>query len=334
MAFDDGQQAIADALAQFCADRCDDDAVKALAGQAPGPLWRELAELGVLAAGSPGEEGGALEVCAAMEALGAAVFPGPLVGTFLALQVVPTEERDAIADGSRIVSAGHGPLMPFAPHADVFLEIVGESVYRATPAGPVEAVETLGGEPWGRVALERGERLPHAERGLALSEMAAAAYLAAAGARLVADAAEHARTRQQFGHPIGEFQAVAHPLADCQIHLLASRELARSAAYSFDCSDAGENKVPDFKNAALIARLSARASAVEATHVCHQVFGALGITTEGPVWHVSRRIRQLASQPPGQRSRASTYSGRSGWGSLSHTPQDPTRDSMRNQEAA
>ncbi|MBW2229628.1 MAG: acyl-CoA dehydrogenase family protein [Deltaproteobacteria bacterium] len=306
MAFDDGQQAIADALAQFCADRCDDDTVKALAGQAPGPLWRELAELGVLAAGAPGEEGGALEVCAAMEALGAAVFPGPLVGTFLALQVLPAEERDAIADGRCIVSAGRGPLMPFAPQADLFLEIAGESVYRATPTGPVEAVETLGGEPWGRVALERGELLPHAERGLALSEMAAAAYLAAAGARLVADAAEHARTRQQFGHPIGEFQAVAHPLADCQIHLLASRELARSAAYDFDCSDhsdcsdySSENEIPKFQNAALIARLSARASAVEATHVCHQVFGALGITTEGPAWHVSRRIRQLASQPPG-----------------------------------
>jgi alkylation response protein AidB-like acyl-CoA dehydrogenase len=294
MAFDDGQQAIADALAHFCADRCDDDTVKELAGQGPGALWQELAQLGVLAAGSPDEEGGALEVCAAMEALGAAVFPGPLAATFLALQVLPAEERVAIADGQRIVSAGTPPLLPFAPQADVFLEIEGDAVYRATPTVPVEAVETLGGEPWGRVRLERGEALPHADRGIALAELAVAAYLAAAGARLVSDAAEHARTRQQFGRPIGEFQAVAHPLADCQIRLAAARELARSAAWRFD-----ENEILESKNAALAARLSARAAAVEATHVCHQVFGAVGITTEGPAWHVSRRIRQLASQPPG-----------------------------------
>jgi len=33
--------------------------------------------------------------------------------------------------------------------------------------------------------------------------------------------------------------------------------------------------------------------------VCHQAFGAIGITLEGPVFHISRRIRQLASLPPG-----------------------------------
>jgi hypothetical protein len=32
-------------------------------------------------------------------------------------------------------------------------------------------------------------------------------------------------------------------------------------------------------------------------HVCHQVFGAIGITLEGPAFHVSRRIRQLAAWP-------------------------------------
>ena len=35
-----------------------------------------------------------------------------------------------------------------------------------------------------------------------------------------------------------------------------------------------------------------------AAHVAHQVFGAIGITLEGPVFRVSRRLRQLASQPP------------------------------------
>ena len=37
----------------------------------------------------------------------------------------------------------------------------------------------------------------------------------------------------------------------------------------------------------------------DAVHVGHQVFGAVGITLEGPAFPLSRRIRQLASSPPG-----------------------------------
>ena len=47
----------------------------------------------------------------------------------------------------------------------------------------------------------------------------------------------------------------------------------------------------------LSALVSAFSSALDAVHVCHQVFGAIGITLEGPAFHVSRRIRQLASSP-------------------------------------
>jgi hypothetical protein len=51
---------------------------------------------------------------------------------------------------------------------------------------------------------------------------------------------------------------------------------------------------------AAAARLSARRAALDAAHTCHQLFGAVGITLEGPVFHISRRLRQLASQPPGE----------------------------------
>ncbi len=60
LAYDEGQLAIGDALDQFCADRADDDTVKAAAGSFPEALWRALAELGVLAAATPEGEGGAL----------------------------------------------------------------------------------------------------------------------------------------------------------------------------------------------------------------------------------------------------------------------------------
>ncbi len=65
LALDDAQQAIADEVARFCAARCDDDVVKRCEGRLPAELWKELAELGVLALVTPDGEGGALELVAA-----------------------------------------------------------------------------------------------------------------------------------------------------------------------------------------------------------------------------------------------------------------------------
>ncbi len=293
LALDDAQQAIADALGQFCADRCTDEVVKALVGKFPDELWRGVAELGVLALATPEGEGGACELVAALEALGRAVFPGPLVATFFATQVLPDRERAAVAAGDAVVSVGAPPLMPWAPCAHLFVALDGDGAWLARPRGAVEPVETLGGEPWGRVALERGAPLSGADRARVLYDVALAAYLAGAGTRLVHATAEHARTRRQFGRPIGEFQAVAHPLADRTVELGAAETLARAAACHFDAGDA------EAPAAAAAARLAACRAALAAAHTSHQLFGAIGITLEGEVFHVSRRIRQLASQLPG-----------------------------------
>jgi alkylation response protein AidB-like acyl-CoA dehydrogenase len=292
--FDDAQRAIAGALGAFCAERCGEAAVKACAGRFPAELWRELAALGVLALATPESDGAACELVAALGPLGRAVFPGPLAHTFLATQLLPAPEREALARGEAVVAVGAPPLLPWAPVATLWIELDGERAFRARPAGPVAPVETLGGEPWGRVDLERVEELPAPERAFALYETALAAYLVAAGQGLVEATAAHARARRQFGRAIGDFQAVAHPLAECWIRLAAAETLARAAAWRWD---AGE---PAARATAAAARLSARGAALDAAHVCHQLFGALGIALEGPVFHVSRRIRQLASQPPGE----------------------------------
>ena len=290
--FEDVQHAVADSVMQLCRDRCDRETVKAATSRFPVELWRDLAELGVLSAATPEGDGGALEITAAMEALGQAVFPGPLAATFLATQVLPERERAEIATGGCLVSVGSAGIMPWAPLAEIFLDVEGDRIWMAHPRGPVEAIGTLGGEPWARVELERERELPESRRGLVLHDLALAAYLAGAAQKLIADASEYARTRTQFGRPIGEFQAVAHPLADCAIGQASAATLARGAAFHFDRTE------EDARGWAAAARLSASRVAVNAAHVCHQVFGAVGITLEGPVYHVSRRIRQLASQPP------------------------------------
>ncbi|MCZ6782229.1 MAG: acyl-CoA dehydrogenase [Proteobacteria bacterium] len=293
--FDDGQQAIADAVNQFCRERCPPEVAREARarGALPLELWRELAATGFLAAAA--DDGGALEAVAVLEALGRAAFPGPLPETLLASRVLLDDERAAVVEGRAIAAVGHAgsTLVPWAPVADLFLWVERGRVFRARATGSVEPVETLGGEPWGRVALERGEELGAEPGVLALFDVALAALMAAAGGQLVEDAVEHARTRTQFGRPIGEFQAVAHPLADCHMHLAASRTLVRAAAWHFD-EDSAEAGVR-----ASAARLSARAASLEAAHVAHQTFGALGITLEGPVFHVSRFVRQLASRSLG-----------------------------------
>jgi hypothetical protein len=308
LGFDDAQQAIFDSLSQFCVERCGERSVKALAGEFPGALWKELADLGVLALATEAGAGGAQEAVAACEALGRSVFPGPLAPTFFATQLLPAAESAALAAGRSVVSLGAGTLWPWASAADVFIEVADGRAWRCTPRGAIEPVATLGGEAWGRVAVAREEDLGPAERALALYELTLAAYLAAAGAQLVEVTAEHVRTRRQFGKTLGEFQAVAHPLADCWVALGAAAGLARAAGFRFDAGVA----VDTARATAAAARLSARRAALDAAHVCHQLFGALGITLEGPVFHISRRVRQLASQPPDEASARAAVLGEFG----------------------
>lgn len=304
--FDDAQQAIADGIGQFCRERFPEEAAKRPAESLPRALWSGLAELGVLALVTPEGDGEAVELVAACEALGGAVFPGPLLHTFMATQLFEEDERIALASGRKLVSIGEPPLMPWANDASLFVELEGGRAFVSRPAGPIEAVTTLGGEPWGRVELERERELSGVDRGIALYEIALAAYLAAAARRLVSVTGEHARTRRQFGKPIGEFQAVAHPLADCEMHISAAQTLARGAAFRFDAAASPGARRPSaaldgrVRSAASTARLSAGAASLEAVSVCHQLFGAVGITLEGPIFHITRRIRQLVSQKPGE----------------------------------
>jgi alkylation response protein AidB-like acyl-CoA dehydrogenase len=273
------------------------EAVAAACGAAGEPFtrerWTKLGELGVLAAGADGESG-ARELVATCEALGAAAAPGPIVGTVIALRLLPEPDREAIASGRTFAAVGEPPLLPWAGAAELFVELAAGRAWRARPEGGLEAVEALGGEPWGRVVLARGEELPGAPAALAAGRLACAALLAAAGRRALERAAEHARTRKQFGRAIGEFQAVAHPLADAWIRISAAETLARAAARQ---SDAGEEEAGAL---AACAWLSARRAALGAVLRAHQTFGAAGITLDGPVFAFTQRVRAWASLALGE----------------------------------
>jgi alkylation response protein AidB-like acyl-CoA dehydrogenase len=293
--FDDGQAAIAESLGQLCVDRCSPEQLRGAGGALPEGLWRELGEFGVLAIATTEGEGGALELCAAMEALGDGLCPGPLVATVLAGQLFAGEDLRELVEGRALVAAGEGGLFAWGDRAKWFLERRGDRVQLGTPRSGVEAVGMLGGEPWGRTDLDLGPELEGSSRACCLADVAHAAYLAAASQHLLNDAAEHARVRKQFGRAIGEFQAVAHPLADCSMQLAAARSLSRAAAFRLD-----EEQLEAARDLAAAARLSAAAAGRDTAHVAHQVFGAIGITLEGPAFQRSRRVQQLATAGGGE----------------------------------
>ncbi len=82
---------------------------------------------------------------------------------------------------------------------------------------------------------------------------------------------QHARTRAQFGRPIGAFQAVQHLCAD----LLVRAETARAAVYA--AAVTGE------PGDIAAARLLADEAAVRGARDCLQVHGGMGFTWEADV---------------------------------------------------
>lgn len=99
--------------------------------------------------------------------------------------------------------------------------------------------------------------------------------------RLTEQSIEYARTRRQFGQPVGKFQAIQHKVADMKIRLEAARLLVRRAAAMLDKSkmvslDAAVAKV--FTSEALVQ------TALDAV----QVHGGYGYCTE---YEIERAVR-------------------------------------------
>jgi alkylation response protein AidB-like acyl-CoA dehydrogenase len=86
----------------------------------------------------------------------------------------------------------------------------------------------------------------------------------------------YARTREQFGRPIGTFQGVAFMIADMATEIEAARQLVWRAAW---LKDQGR----EFGLAAAQAKLFASEVSSRATNAAIQVHGGYGYVTEYPV---------------------------------------------------
>jgi len=89
-------------------------------------------------------------------------------------------------------------------------------------------------------------------------------------------ALDYAREREQFGQPIGKFQAIQFKLADIATELEAARWLTYRAA---SLRDAGE----PFQKEAAMAKLKASRLAAWAASEAVQIHGGLGYMLDSPV---------------------------------------------------
>jgi alkylation response protein AidB-like acyl-CoA dehydrogenase len=136
------------------------------------------------------------------------------------------------------------------------VEVAGDTA--ATDAGPVEWEEAVR-----RCQLAIGHELAGASR--AMLDLAL----------------EHARSRIQFGVPIGSFQAVRHRLAETLV-AIESAEAVLDAAWA-DASPA---------TAAIAKALAGHGARTAARH-CQQVLAGIGFTLEHPFHRYFRRVLVL-----------------------------------------
>jgi len=94
---------------------------------------------------------------------------------------------------------------------------------------------------------------------------------------------EHAKTREQFGKPIGTYQAVSHPLAQTYTDVELARSLAYWAAW---CVAEEDERAP---LAAAAAKAFATEAAVVACERSIQIHGGTGFTWEHPLHRFYKR---------------------------------------------
>ncbi|NRA08272.1 MAG: acyl-CoA/acyl-ACP dehydrogenase [Myxococcales bacterium] len=131
---------------------------------------------------------------------------------------------------------------------------------------------------------EEGAAWPALQRSLDLAAIALAAEQAGGAQRCLDLSVDYAKERQQFGRPIGSFQAIKHKCADMMVRV----ESARSAAYYAGCV-AAEPEAGDLERAASLAKSYCSEAYFHCAGESIQIHGGVGFTWEyDPHLHFKR----------------------------------------------
>lgn len=298
----------------------------------PPPYWQAAAEQGLqgvhLAESVGGQGFGILELAVVLAEFGYGAVPGPFVPSAIASALIAAHDPQAkvlaeLATGAAIAAYALDSGLTATRHGDV-LVIRGE--VRVVPAAAqasvlvlpvaiesrdewvvlrndqleIEAVKSL--DPLRPIAHVRANAVDVSDDALLSNLTMTTAHAlmstllsaeAVGVARWATDTASaYAKIREQFGRPIGQFQAIKHKCAE----MIADTERATAAVWDAAraLDDAGESS-SDVEFAAAVAATLAPATAQRCTQDCIQVHGGIGFTWEHDTNVYYRRALMLAA---------------------------------------
>ena len=304
--FTDEQNAIKETAREMLAKRSPLSAVRKAAESRAydDALWKEICDLGWPGIAIDEEHGGQglgmVELVILSEELGYACAPTPFLSNAIAGLVIDAAGSDAqrdrwlpgIASGEErgsIACTGDDPgLVPDAEGAAVIgLDpMTAPRLVDASEASiePIELIDAT--REYARVSAAGGEPLEgDVAVGLQRGAVALSAELVGLAQCAMDIAIEYAKERQQFGRPIGAYQAVSHRCAGMLYDTEEARSLTYYAAW---CAGAEPQSLP---LASHMAKARASDAAWRVTNDALQVLGGIGFTWEHDLHFLLKRAK-------------------------------------------
>jgi len=275
-------------------------------------LWAKVIELGAPGMGAAESVGGGgaslADLVVVAEAYGRAIAPIPLVEHMVAARALA--DADVVA-GEAIATVALFPadadgvwrLVPAGAVADVVIGVDGEELVavRSTPpgTGPLNHASA----PLADRSARDGQRTvlgPAAAMETVLDEwkVLTAAALVGVAEQAMRMGVQYVMEREQFGVPVGSFQAVQHGLADLPVLVDGGRMLAHKAAWAAGLDDYEGGVIDvdgnDYTDAATLASMAfvfAGDAAAVATDRSLHYHGGYGFAEEYDIQLYYRRAR-------------------------------------------
>lgn len=305
------QETVRDAVGKQCpASLIRGIAEGAGSGDAADKLWQSYREAGWTELTDPEN---AVELAIVLEELGRATDPTPLLATLSQFAPLagdrhdPTKAGSAIYEGisanwsrqgweldgtSKFVLDGdRAERLAVVTPAGVF--VVNSDVTASRRRDIFDPVLHVAEVTFDRVRVEESDRLDLdpstalalVERSRHVALMGIAITTVGACQRILDLALEHAKSRHQFGVPIGSFQAIQHKATDMYVAIERARALSYFSALTIAADD------PRRRIAAAMAKASAGECQTLVFQHGLQTFGAMGFTWENDLQFALKRAK-------------------------------------------